>query len=492
MIMKRIFFTIVAMLLPLMASAGLSDQLFYIYDSSTKTATLTRNQDWACYTGHIIIPSKVTYNNVEYIVTAIGAYALEGSREWDASPSSVTIPSSVKRINYNAFEHSELNTIFYLGDISAWCNISFGSSPSSYKLYVNNRLVDNLVIPSSVTSIGERTFSGCKSLTSITIPNSVTSIGDFAFEGCTGLTSIVSLNSNPPSVQYSNAFSNVDKNNCVVGVPKGSLSAYKGANGWKDFAKIVEIGVGFTFEVDGINYKVGENNTVSVVSKNSKYSGDVVIPNQVSYLGTTYSVISIGDWAFEGCHNLTSVTIPNSVISIGDWAFSGCGLTSVTIPNSVTSIGSYAFGGLSSVVIGKNVKSIGPCALGYWCDDNPTTVISLIENPFSILGWEYGDINSVFSRATFDEATLYVPVGTIEKYKATSGWQEFKNIREMIVGDVNLDFKVNKADLNATVDFIMGKAPEGFYESLADLNGDDKVDAADVVKLVDILNTLTR
>ena len=444
--MKKIFIIIIATLLPLMASAGLSDQLFYIYDSSTKTATLTRNQDWACYTGHIIIPSKVTYNNVEYIVTAIGAYALEGSREWDASPSSVTIPSSVKRINYNAFEHSELNTIFYLGDISAWCNISFGSSPSSYKLYVNNRLVDNLVIPSSLTSIGERTFSGCKSLTSITIPNSVTSIGDFAFEGCTGLTSIVSLNSNPPSVQYSNAFSNVDKNNCVVGVPKGSLSAYKGANGWKDFAKIVEIGVGFTFEVDGLNYTILQDNTVSVAASNRNIS-NVIIPASVEFYGKTYSVESIG---------------------------------------------SYAFGGLSSVVIGKNVKSIGPSGLGYWCDDNPTTVISLIENPFSILGWEYGDINSVFSRATFDEATLYVPVGTIEKYKATSGWQEFKNIREMIVGDVNLDFKVNKADLNATVDFIMGKAPEGFYDSLADLNGDDKVDAADVVKLVNILNTLTR
>ncbi len=89
---------------------------------------------------------------------------------------------------------------------------------------------------------------------------------------------------------------------------------------------------------------------------------------------------------------------------------------------------------------------------------------------------------------SFDEAILYVPIATIAKYKATNGWKEFKNIREIVVGDVNLDFEVNQADLDAIVDFIMDKDPEGFYESLSDLNGDEKVDAADVVKLVTILN----
>ena len=75
-------------------------------------------------------------------------------------------------------------------------------------------------------------------------------------------------------------------------------------------------------------------------SYSNEYQGNVVIPEEVTYMNRTRKVTSIGDYAFRDCSGLTSVTIPNSVTSIGNYAFSGCsGLTSVTIPNSVTSIG---------------------------------------------------------------------------------------------------------------------------------------------------------
>ena len=141
----------------------------------------------------------------------------------------------------------------------------------------------------------------------------------------------------------------------------------------------------------------------------NEYTGNVVIPESVTYNGNSYPVTSIGSSAFESCSGLTSVTIPNSVTSIGNYAFSGTamsnnaangvfyvdrwicgykgnmptgnlvladdsrgiagsafsnctGLTSVTIPNSVTNIGSQAFyncSSLTSVTIPNSVTNIG-------------------------------------------------------------------------------------------------------------------------------------
>lgn len=80
------------------------------------------------------------------------------------------------------------------------------------------------------------------------------------------------------------------------------------------------------FEVDGIYYNIlsSEDKTVEVTSGSNKYSGAVTIPASVTYNSITYSVTSIGNGAFEGCHDLTSIEIPSSVTSIGNDAFSEC------------------------------------------------------------------------------------------------------------------------------------------------------------------------
>ena len=122
----------------------------------------------------------------------------------------------------------------------------------------------------------------------------------------------------------------------------------------------------YDFEVDGIYYNKTGSNTVGVTYKSdydSGYSGDIIIPEQVDFNGTTYSITSIGGCAFSYCSGLTSITIPNSVTTIDDETFFDCsGLSSVVIPNSVTSIGRSAFyrcTNLTSVIIGESVTSIG-------------------------------------------------------------------------------------------------------------------------------------
>ena len=122
------------------------------------------------------------------------------------------------------------------------------------------------------------------------------------------------------------------------------------------------------FEVDGIYYNVTslENLEVEVTSGDNKYSGDIVIPETVTYKNRKLSVTSIGNKAFQYCSGLTSVDIPDGVTTIGNNAFSGCsGLTSIDIPDGVTEIGNYAFyncSRLTSIDIPDGVTKIGDYA----------------------------------------------------------------------------------------------------------------------------------
>ena len=355
-------------------------------------------RDCSGLTGIITIPKSVT---------SIGAGAFWGCR----GLTGIAIPESVISIGDSSFRDcSGLKTA---GPIGGGYDYEFGWTkviPRDAFSYCNS--LTSIIIPESVTSIGDQAFNGCQSLISMTIPESVTSIGDRAFQSCSSLSSIT-IPESVVSMGGRTLITSLD------------ISMFSGCSSLKTAGPIG----------GGYDYEFGWTSSIP----DDAFSGcsgltRIIVPE---------SVTSIGDCAFNGCSNLTNIIIPKGVTNIGsrafwncsdltsagpigggydyefgwtgsipDSAFSGCsGLARITVPESVTSIGGYAFqncSGLTSVIVPESVTSIGEYA--FW-NCSGLTSAGPIGGGYD---YEFGWTNSIPDNAFFvcnDLTSIVIPKG---------------------------------------------------------------------------------
>lgn len=311
-------------------------------------------------TGNLVIPDTVYYNGNQFAVKGIGERALYAYTGYRGLVS-VVVPRTVTNIG----------------------NMAFYGCVDLVSVTIHNTL-----------QIGNNAFYGCTALGSIELPDSLLDIGFQAFYGCTSLDTLVV----PHSVLSigSNAFWGINTIyyfGDATGAPWGAVNHnkyYYEEDGlyYVDTTKTFLCGCSETLTnvvVPNSVVKIGENtfaNKINIVSVTM--GNNVTLIGNRAFFGCTAlntitipnSVISLGNDAFNGCSTMTSISFGSNLNAIGDGTFSGCtGLSSITIPSGITYIGNSAFSGctgLSSVTIPSGITYLGNGAFS-GCD-NITTV----------------------------------------------------------------------------------------------------------------------
>ena len=411
-----------------------SDLTNVIFETGSQLTSIGDRAFYGC--------SGLTSINIPSSVTSIGSQAFSSCRSltsitipsgvtsigsnafWNCSSlTSITIPSSVTSIGDQAFastqwlanlkadsnglkivtssDNANVKFLFgYTGSLATITEDMLSGVQVIYdRAFYNNKTLQSINIPSSVTNIGKGAFYGCSGLTSIEIPSSVTSIGTDAFYKCSGLESITVSGTGGTYTAQGNCL--IKGTELVAGcktsvIPTdGSVTsigdyAFNGCSGLTSInipSRVTSIG---NYAFDGCSglTSIQIPNSVISIGESAFYEC-----SSLTSINIPSSLTSIGTNAFCGCSSLTSIEIPSSVTSIGESAFSGCsGLTSITIPSSVTSIGTWAFErciGLTSVTFeeGSKLTSIGDRAFdgcsGLTSITIPSSVTSIGESAFS-------------------------------------------------------------------------------------------------------------
>ena len=283
----------------------------------------------------------------------------------------LTLPTSLTRIENGAFDTLTALTQVHIQDLAAWCKIDFAARTLNGKtaLLLNGEPLTALTLSDELPQINAYAFAGCSSLTSVTFGSGIASIGEGVFEGCPSLSSVnfggvTSIGR--AAFKNCTAFKQLTLSNSIASLNEGAFEGCSSLTSVTFGSGLTSIGKGAfagcalkAITVDAGNATFHSNGNCLIQTENKQ----LALGCSASAIPTDGSVTSIGNAAFYGCTALTQVTIPKNVTKIWDNAFSDCtALKKLSIPESVKSMGNRAFencSGLEYVAIEHGMTDIG-------------------------------------------------------------------------------------------------------------------------------------
>ena len=517
------------------AEAFEGDSLYYKITSETEVCVTYRDLDLNSYSGDIRIPSKTIIDGIVYDVTAIGDSAFSNCTEL----TSVRMPYSIKSIGKYAFyQCDQLDNVIIPDSVKTIGNSAFNNCDSLKVVNLGQGVtfIDNtafsetsikeLNLPSSLQQIGYGAFDYCP-IERVLLPKSVTSIlYTNPFAGCNKLTEIVVENGNPKYDSRNNCNAIIETaTNTIVSGCKNTVfpidinyighSAFWGVD--LDEIIIPNTIIAINASAFGANYRVKNLDIPNSVTYIGNYAFEylyelqnIVIPNSVIQIGfapfmntsVTSIVVEEGNPNYDSRNNCNAIIekstnmlvqgcqntiIPNTVEIIGVYALYGQEqIHKIDIPNSTKSILNSAFSqcyGLEEITIGNGVSLIGHYALAS-CFNLRTITCKAVLPPV----FEDSTVFIYAPKNFFDLATLYVPIGSVDAYRADANWGQFVNIvginMDESPGDIDGDGRISIGDVTSLINIMLtgGTAP-----SSGDVDGDGKVNISDITALINML-----
>lgn len=388
----------------------------------------------------------MTYISIPSSVTSVGAEAFSGcSKLEELSLSAVpTIPAGLCK------DCSSLEKL-YIGVATTTASDALSGCTSLKNITVDNR--ENTAFASQLGVLYNKNYSRLilcpPSKESYTFLSTVTSIQPTAFAGCAAPFTVTCENETPPTVNGKKLFADVT-GTVDVYVPATALSAYQSAWGTTN-CQYYALQEG-ECTVNGIKYRYKADGTAIVMANTPKYSGDIVIPETISYNEHTYTVTTLDLDAFAHCTEMTSITLPNSLKTIGI-SFNECtGLKSITIPESVSKIDGYAF-------------------------MNCSNLDTIYFKPYLSVPYTYYDYLGLISK----DVLIYVPSILLDEYRAK--WSEMTNIQPEPIVVNGLYYSINTETRKATV--IQHPRGDGGYDPLVNITIPEAISVYDMTLSVD-------